>query len=95
MGVVKRSDKHVMDVLGIDNVPSLLVLTPGEERRHMIYNGKLKYLPLHDYLSPFAYQPAESSNRNDRFTDPSNSVSGLLINSIGKVLSSPSLAHSL
>ncbi|SAM02334.1 hypothetical protein [Absidia glauca] len=81
MGVVKRSDKHVINALGIDNVPALLVITPGEERRHLIYNGKLKYLPLHDYLSPFANEPTESSNRNDRSTHPSNSVSGLLINS--------------
>lgn len=94
MGEVKRSDKRVMDALGIDKVPSLLVLSPGKEKRHMAYNGKLKYLPLYDFLSSIASEPTEGSS-NDRHMDSPNPASQLSIDSTGKTSSSLSLTHSL
>ncbi|KAI8340019.1 hypothetical protein BC941DRAFT_511404 [Chlamydoabsidia padenii] len=58
MGEVKKTEKKVMDALGVEKVPSLIVLTPGKEGQHLVYDGKLKYRPLYDYLSTFASKPA-------------------------------------
>ncbi|KAI8342571.1 hypothetical protein BC941DRAFT_413150 [Chlamydoabsidia padenii] len=54
MGEVKKSEKQVVDLFGIDKFPTLLVLTPGEDHNPLVYSGKLKYQPLSDYLSTFA-----------------------------------------
>jgi protein disulfide-isomerase A6 len=65
MGEVKKSEKHVLDLFGIQSFPTLLVLKPGEEAS--VYSGKLKYQPLFDYLSTLA--PASSESKKE--TTPS------------------------
>lgn len=59
MGEVKKSEKQVLDLFGIQSFPTLLVLKPGEEAS--VYSGKLKYQPLFDYLSTLA--PASESKK--------------------------------
>lgn len=60
MGEVKKSEKKVLDIFGIDKFPTLLVLTPGEEKQPLVYDGKLKYQPLYDHLSTYALASTNS-----------------------------------
>ncbi|CAO3580656.1 unnamed protein product [Absidia cylindrospora] len=60
MGEVKKAEKKVLDIFGINKFPTLLVLKPGEDSQLSVYDGKLKYQPLYDHLSTFALESTNS-----------------------------------
>ncbi|ORZ10554.1 hypothetical protein BCR42DRAFT_494567 [Absidia repens] len=60
MGEVKKAEKKVLDIFGINKFPTLLVLKPGEDNQPSVYDGKLKYQPLYDHLSTFALESTNS-----------------------------------
>ncbi|KAG0166587.1 protein disulfide isomerase (PDI) protein [Apophysomyces sp. BC1034] len=52
LGEVKKSEKAVLDMFGIQSFPTLLVISP--EAGHVKYEDKLKYQALHAFLDSHA-----------------------------------------
>ncbi|KAL0088345.1 hypothetical protein J3Q64DRAFT_1725209 [Phycomyces blakesleeanus] len=52
MGEVKKSEKDVMEIFGVQSFPTLVVITP--ENGSIKYDGKLKHEALHNFLSKYA-----------------------------------------
>ena len=57
-GEVKKSEKAVLEQFGVTSFPTLMVLVPGQQDP-VVYQGKLKYDLLHDFLSEYALPGAE------------------------------------
>lgn len=66
MGEVRKSESDVLKDFGVDKLPTLIIIPPGKDS--IIYDGKLKYQPLYDYLSTFALK----NNNNKKAKDNSN-----------------------
>ncbi|KAI9025105.1 hypothetical protein CLU79DRAFT_746284 [Phycomyces nitens] len=52
MGEVKKSEKDVMEIFGVQSFPTLVVITP--ENGSIKYDGKLKHEALHEFLNEHA-----------------------------------------
>ncbi|SAM02688.1 hypothetical protein [Absidia glauca] len=87
MGEVKKSEKQVLDLFGVQSFPTLLVLKPGEEAS--VYSGKLKYQPLFDYLSTLA--PASSESKKE--TTPSQAPETPVQTKVEELASDKTLQH--
>ncbi|ORX50935.1 thioredoxin-domain-containing protein [Hesseltinella vesiculosa] len=65
-GEVKKVEKEVMAQFGVTDLPTLMVLPPGQDA--LVYEGKLKYTPLHEYFSEHALAPTSSSSSSAKPT---------------------------